>query len=333
MLVCVPSSVALFCSVLEFGPVPTPPPPLFQGAPVRLLALLSIRFRARRPPSGSPFSGDREPLSVPLLGVRGRAPAKYIFKIPFPKKKTEIEVRRPGRTHRMANGVPRIIINCFDIWNTPQRTQLHVQPTLARPALSSPSLRAHTVHRRRRPTRERRPTRSADTHQHMPLYATCERSSCTVHTHIPHPADPILCPRILVHTPRSDLTSGPTKRMTSGVVGCATCAERSPRCKLNASAAPTPPPPPPLPVQQHRPATARAHRRTVGVGFRLFEGSVTPGGGGGGGPGGPLGANCIRNCERHAGETLAHAGFHCACAAGCMPGAPPGVPPGGGTSM
>ena len=28
----------LFCSVLEFGPVPTPPTPLFQGAPVRLLA-------------------------------------------------------------------------------------------------------------------------------------------------------------------------------------------------------------------------------------------------------------------------------------------------------
>ena len=29
---------AVYCSVLEFGPVPTPPTPLFQGAPVRLLA-------------------------------------------------------------------------------------------------------------------------------------------------------------------------------------------------------------------------------------------------------------------------------------------------------
>ena len=27
-----------FCSVLEFGPDPTPPTPLFQGAPVRLFA-------------------------------------------------------------------------------------------------------------------------------------------------------------------------------------------------------------------------------------------------------------------------------------------------------
>jgi hypothetical protein len=96
------------------------------------------------------------------------------------------------------------IINCFDIWNTPHRTHNYVQPTrsLAQHSRVRLSLTQHTADGRR-PTRERRPTRSADTHQHMPLYATCERSSCTVHTHIPHPADPILCPRILVHTPRS----------------------------------------------------------------------------------------------------------------------------------
>jgi len=29
--------VVVFCSVLEFGPVPTSPTPLLQGAPVRLL--------------------------------------------------------------------------------------------------------------------------------------------------------------------------------------------------------------------------------------------------------------------------------------------------------
>lgn len=33
-----PIHAPLFCSVLEFGPVPTPPTPLFQGAPVRLFA-------------------------------------------------------------------------------------------------------------------------------------------------------------------------------------------------------------------------------------------------------------------------------------------------------
>ena len=31
-----PFNLILFCSVLELGPVPTPSPPLFQGAPVRL---------------------------------------------------------------------------------------------------------------------------------------------------------------------------------------------------------------------------------------------------------------------------------------------------------
>ena len=39
---CDPAPRALFCSVLEFGPVPTSPMPLLQGAPVRLLAILLV---------------------------------------------------------------------------------------------------------------------------------------------------------------------------------------------------------------------------------------------------------------------------------------------------